>query len=117
MSATVMDTLRSEMQLRDKQLDAFQDDPQRSYWLAIVRDAMRELYRRTGRPVSAADVREFFEAIPDVPPPTRLRRMFLGAVWKEKGWVPTGGLVKQTTKGCHAREVRTWRWEPVRIDR
>lgn len=110
-------TLQAEMQLRDAQLEAFDDDPLRAYWLRIVRAAMREKYRRTGRPVSAIDVREYFEAIPHVPPPSRLRRVFLGAVWKEKGWVPTGGWLKQSTKGCHAREVRTWRWEPDRIDR
>ena len=61
--------------------------------------------------VSADDARAYFEALPNVPGPDTLSRNFLGATFKERGWVCTGRMIHSATKGGHANRIFVWHWE------
>lgn len=76
-------------------------------YLAQIRHHLKGL----GRPVTADDARAYFESLPNVPGPEQLSRNFLGATFKEPGWVCTGQSVLSRTKGGHANRILVWRWE------
>jgi len=72
---------------------------------------IRTHLKRLDRPVTADDARAYFEALPNVPGPDTLSRNFLGATFKERGWVCTGRMIHSATKGGHANRIFVWHWE------
>lgn len=85
--------------------------------LDYLRRAMIDLYLRreasVGREnayVTADDARLVLEAIPNLPPPERLNRNFMGALFREcDGFEPTGSYAKSRTPGSHANNLTCWR--------
>lgn len=86
--------------------------------LTTIRTRLRELYRLRAKQgplfawVNADDaaaiyleVRRRRPEMQDVP------RCFLGATFKEKGWVWTGSFEQSKQPQNHARLLRSWRWE------
>ena len=104
----------TEQQKKDQVMDTFEH--KRKEWLTIIRLAMRKTWierRDKYGPdayVTADDAREFFEAIPDVPGPKRLSRIFLGAVFMPKCWKWTGNWHKSETEGSHGNPLKCWRY-------
>ena len=85
--------------------------------LEWMRDRMRTLYfqreKSQGRElafVTADDARLILDTDPNVPGPDRLKRNFMGSLFKAKGWEFTGQMIKSKTPGSHANRLLCWRY-------
>lgn len=87
--------------------------------LEYLRRRLRGLYEqrleRQGRElahVTADDARLILDSDPNVPPPDRLCRNFLGQLFRSPGWQATGSIIRSHTAGSHGNLLFCWRFEP-----
>lgn len=92
-------------------------DPMRASYLRVIRDRMRMIYRTRVRAYGADsqravvrpdDAREIFER--ECNAPADMSRNFLGAVFRERGWVRVGEY-RSETKGSHGNDLNEYRWK------
>ncbi|MBL4701600.1 MAG: hypothetical protein JKX85_10125 [Phycisphaeraceae bacterium] len=88
----------------------------RGEYLDRIREKLAVLYRSRWVSqgleafVSADDARDILNKMPNVPPPSRMNRNFLGQLFRADGWKFTGKTINSKTPGSHGNLLRCWRW-------
>lgn len=112
-----------ELELRDRVLEDLAE--RRAHFVTVLRDRMAALYlerrhlaRLAGEDadavyVTSTDVREEFESLPNIPPPDKLSRNFLGTIFRSDAWEACG-VEPSTTPGRRGALIRRWRYVGTR---